>query len=454
MKKVLVILFILTGVVPGIAQPRFNGFLQNWTAYNLNDSHEVFLLRNRFRLNTTLSGDWARGFVSIDFNDERQGDQPLQEFSVRELYFDLYFNKFDLRVGKQQVIWGKADGVFINDIVNPLDLRYFLMQDFDDIRQGSVMIKANAYLGSWGLETLFIPKFEPWRMAEPGSPWEFYRPDSMLVWLFPSPLSSSSSLVPLPIAFNWQEQSLPEATLKNGEIGLKLSGFLLGTDISLLYLNSFQDSPVAQIDTMEIQVDMTSGYPVPQSAELHLIPNFERTVMYGFNFARPFGGLVLRGEVGYFTDYHFNLQPEFSPELMNQLMSGSMPEISNFTTSDFLQAMVGADISGPWSSNLSMQYIRMQIRDYDPAILSNDEVEEMLTLLVSATLRNEEVSVRSLTLYDNSHDSGLNRFIIGYKIADAVFLETGIDILWGKQESFIGQFTDNDNIYLKLIYSF
>ena len=50
------------------------------------------------------------------------------------------------------------------------------------------MIKANAYLGSWGLEALFIPKFEPWQMAEPGSPWEFYRPDSMLVWLSPSPL--------------------------------------------------------------------------------------------------------------------------------------------------------------------------------------------------------------------------------------------------------------------------
>ena len=445
MNKCLIIVpLVLLTLLP--AQPRFNGFLQNWTAYNLNDSHEVFLLRNRFRLNTTLSGDWARGFVSIDFNDERQGNQSLQEFSVRELYFDLYFNKFDLRVGKQQVIWGKADGVFINDIVNPLDLRYFLMQDFDDIRQGSIMIKANAYLGSWGLEALFIPKFEPWRLAEPGSPWEFYRPAGMTIAL--------DSVTTLPIQFIWQPPVLPDPTLGNGEFGLKLSGFILGTDISLLYLKSYQDNPISRIDSIGLHVEYVGGVPDPQSGSLALTPYYEKVTMYGFNFARPFGGLVLRGEVGYFTDYHFNLRPEFSPELMTQLMSGSMPDISNSTMSDFLQAMVGADISGPWSSSLSMQYIRMQIMDYDPAILSNDEVEEMLTLLVSATFWNEEASVRSLTLYDNSHDSGLNRFIIGYKIADAVLLETGIDILWGEQESFIGQFAKNDNAYLKIIYSF
>lgn len=450
MKKVLVILLILTGVVPGTAQPRFNGFLQNWTAYNLNDDHEVFLLRNRFRLNTTLAGDWARGYVSIDFSDERQGDQPLQEFNVRQLYFDLYFNKFDLRVGKQQVIWGKADGVFINDIINPLDLRYFLMQDFDDIRQGSIMIKANAYLGAWGLEALFIPKFEPWRMAELGSPWEFYRPTMMEVEIEPQP----GMFLTLPIEFQWQNAQQPSSTLSNGELGFNLSGFMLGTDISLLYLNSFQDHAIARIDSVGIQAVQIGTEIIPQSGILILTPHYEKIAMYGFNFARPFGGLVLRGEVGYFTDYRFSLQPEFSPELMTQLMSGSMPEISNSTESDFLQALVGADFSGPWSSNLSMQYIRKQIMDYDPAIMSNDEVEVMLTLMISGTFLNEEGSVKWLTLYDKNNESGLSRLMLGYKIADAVLVEAGVDILWGKRESFIGQFADNDNIYLKLIYSF
>jgi len=446
MKRVFIILGILLVIWPINAQPRFGGFIQNWTAYNLNDENDVFLLRNRFRLNSTITGDWARGYASIDFNDERQAGASRQEFGIRELYVDLYFDKLDLRFGKQQVIWGKADGVFINDIVNPLDLRYFLMQDFDDIRQGSVMIKVNAFINSWGLEGLFIPKFESWQFAEPGSPWEFYRPPGMAIEL--------DSVTILPIAFNWLPQDMPESTLKNGEFGIKLFGFAFGTDLSLLYLNSFQDSPISRIDTAAFEVDFSTGIPVPQSGELTLNPYFEKTTMYGFNFSRPVGGLVVRGEIGYFDDYHFNLQPAFTPELLPQIIMGNIPELNNVITSDYVQAMVGLDISGPWGSSISTQYIRKQIMDYDPAILSNEEIEEMFSLLLSGTFWNEEVSVRSLTLYDNNHDSGLSRFIVGYKVADAVLLETGVDILWGESESFIGQFADNDNAYLKIIYSF
>ena len=444
MKRVFIILGILLLIWPINAQPQFGGFIQNWTAYNLNDENDVFLLRNRFRLNSTISGDWARAFASIDFNDERQAATPRQEFGIRELYVDLYFDKLDLRFGKQQVIWGKADGVFINDIVNPLDLRHFLMQDFDDIRQGSVMIKAKAFINSWGLEGLFIPKFESWQFAEPGSPWEFYRPAGMVIEL--------DSVNSVPVAFNWQPQNMPESTLKNGELGIKLSGFAFGTDLSFLMLNSFQDSPISQIDSVKVLI--SGGVAIPQAIELFLTPHFERTTMFGFNFSRPVGGLVVRGEIGYFDDYHFNLQPAFTPELLQQISMGNIPELNNVMTSDYVQAMVGLDISGPWGSSISTQYIRKQIMDYDAAILSSDEVEEMFTLMLSGTFWNEEASAKWLTLYDKNNDSGLSRLMLGYKIADAVLLETGVDILWGKPESFIGQFADNDNTYLKIIYSF
>ncbi len=444
MRRVFIILGLLLLIWSLNAQPQFGGFIQNWTAYNLNGENDVFLLRNRFRLNSTISGDWARAYASIDFNDESQTATPQQEFGIRELYVDLYFDKLDLRLGKQQVIWGKADGVFINDIVNPLDLRYFLMQDFDDIRQGSVMIKAKAFINSWGLEGLFIPKFESWQFAEPGSPWEFYRPAGMVIEL--------DSVNSVPVAYKWSGQDMPESTLKNGELGIKLSGFAFGTDLSLLYLNSFQDSPISRIEIDSFYVDPSTG--IPDSGALFLIPYFEKTTMFGFNFSRPVGGLVVRGEIGYFDDYHFNLQPAFTPELMQQIIAGINPEMKNVATSDYVQAMVGFDISGPWGSSISTQYIRKQIMDYDPAILSNDEIEEMLTLMISGTFWNEEGSAKWLTLYDNNNDSGLSRLMLGYKIADAVLLEAGVDILWGKPESFIGQFADNDNAYLKIIYSF
>lgn len=451
MKKALFIPLLLMITIS--AAPRFNGFLQNWSAYNLNDDRNVFLLRNRLRLNTTLSGDWARGYGSVDFSDERQLTPALQEVNIRELYFDLYFEKFDLRVGKQQVIWGKADGVFINDIVNPLDLRYFLMQDFDDIRMGTNMLRAKGYVSGWGLEALFIPRFEPWKMAAPGSPWEFYRPDSMIVSLEPPPQMSIPEIL-LPVTFNWQSGDLPSPNLTNGEIGLKLSGFILGTDVSLLYLDAFQDNPVSQVTNIAVRIDSSSGTPVPQRAAMYLAPEYRRNNMYGFNFARPLGGTVVRGEIGYFNGYHFNRQPELTQEMIGQLQTGVLPEIANVVESDFLQAMVGADISGPFGSSLSVQYIHKQIMEYDPGIINNDEIETMITLMLSGTFWNEEGSARWLTLYDQNSESGLSRATFAYKLADAVLVETGVDILWGEAESFIGQFAGNDNAYLKIIYSF
>jgi len=62
------------------------------------------------------------------------GDSATTIPNLREAYIDIYGNWLDLRLGKQQVVWGKTDGYFINDIVNPLDLSYFILQDFDDIR--------------------------------------------------------------------------------------------------------------------------------------------------------------------------------------------------------------------------------------------------------------------------------------------------------------------------------
>ncbi len=450
MKRLFPLSFFLMLVACLPAQPRFNGFLQNWTAYNLNGNNDLFLLRNRFQLNTTLSGDWARGYASVDFSDERQSDQPLQEIDIREMYVDLWFGKFDLRIGKQQVVWGKADGVFINDIVNPMDLRYFLMQDFADIRQGSGMVKANAYLCSWGLEALFIPKFEPYQFAEQGSPWEFFRLDDMTV-----PLQiDATTVLEIPIYFNWQDPQLPDNSIRNSEYGLKISGFALGADLSFLFLHSYQDNYISQVDSVIPVFDPASPYQVPQLLYLYLTPFYEKVNMYGFNFSRPVGGVVIRGEVGYFDDYYFIAHPEFTTEKLQALKLGMQPEISNRATSDYLQGVIGLDITGPWGSTLSTQYIRKQVLDYQSSMESSDEVSEMVTLLVSGTFWNETASAKSLTLYDRNNESGLSRLICGYEVADAVDLEFGVDILWGQAGSFIGQFAGNDNAYFKLTYSF
>ena len=108
------------------------------------------------------SGDFSIIQQTLNLNFERRGEKvafkanPMLylynsdslQFNLRAVYMEMYFNNFDLRIGKQQVVWGKADGVFITDIVSPLNLSEFLLPDFDEIRTGVIAAKLNYYIGN------------------------------------------------------------------------------------------------------------------------------------------------------------------------------------------------------------------------------------------------------------------------------------------------------------------
>lgn len=56
------------------------------------------------------------------------------ELELREFYVEFPSDNFYFTLGKQQVVWGKADGLKVLDIVNPQSYREFILEDFDDSR--------------------------------------------------------------------------------------------------------------------------------------------------------------------------------------------------------------------------------------------------------------------------------------------------------------------------------
>jgi hypothetical protein len=61
---------------------------------------------------------------------------------LRELYMDTEVGNWDLRIGKQQVVWGTADGIKLLDIINPTDFRELNQNAFEDSRIPVWMINA------------------------------------------------------------------------------------------------------------------------------------------------------------------------------------------------------------------------------------------------------------------------------------------------------------------------
>lgn len=411
------------------AEIEFHGLFRHHSAFRLAEPSDALVLRNRLRLNSELWSGGVYGFASIDFLNDAVVDSAT-ELNLREAYLDIYSSWVDFRIGKQQVVWGKADGYFINDIVNPLDLSLFLLQDFDDIRMATIMLNTRFHRGNCSLELLVIPEFRPMKINFQGD-WAFRRPDSVAI---PHPAASMiGQMMNIPMVY--LESSLPEYTVKNFEYGLKLDMFLLGSDISLIYFKAREDQPVMQ---KEIVTNPSSS---PPGIEMQVTPMHPWFTFYGLNFSRPVGMWVVRGEGGYY------------PKRWYDTMDFTTQADGFLTEKPFFQGMVGVEYQLTADLNIAAQAIQERILDYEEVLLT-DEVANLGSLLLKGSFRNETILPMWLTLYHFSNDSYLSRLYVDWKYSDSFTITLGADILGGKADTIFGQFDKNDNLYLKLRYDF
>jgi len=103
-------------------------------------------------LNDTLSGggSWHAEMnlvADTEAASNSKYDDSLTPLDfVREAYVDKTFGDWDLRIGKQQVVWGTADGIKLLDMINPTNWSEFVQDAPADARVPVWMINAEKYL--------------------------------------------------------------------------------------------------------------------------------------------------------------------------------------------------------------------------------------------------------------------------------------------------------------------
>ena len=86
----------------------------------------------------------VRDTKAID--DYKGHETNTQRDFLRELYIDTTVGDWDLRIGKQQVVWGTADGIKLLDLINPTDFSELNQNVMADARIPVWMINAEKYL--------------------------------------------------------------------------------------------------------------------------------------------------------------------------------------------------------------------------------------------------------------------------------------------------------------------
>jgi hypothetical protein len=124
-------LFRLRGMMEELSG---DGFVETYQAVRTRVPHETQASRARARLQLYGGGGnyqlYARGTAELDF--ERRNNRA----ELDAAYVDRVGDGWDLRLGRQVVIWGRADGLRIVDRVSPSDLSESLTRELDEVRLG------------------------------------------------------------------------------------------------------------------------------------------------------------------------------------------------------------------------------------------------------------------------------------------------------------------------------
>lgn len=339
------------------------------------------------------------------------------ELELREFYFERSFGKHFVSVGKQQIVWGRTDGIKTLDVVNPQSFREFVLEDFEDSR--IPLWSANIEFGlpdSSTLQALWIPDTTTHAL-----------PTRVGRFAFTTPRIVPQAPEGIPVQLNQSDR--PNDPVTDSDFGLRWSAFKSGWDLTINYLYHYDDLPV-----FSWEVENSGNGP-----SVEVTPQYSRSHLIGGTFTNSFGDLTLRGEIGYESD--------------KALLSRDPTHARGVTKHDTLSYAIGFDWFGLSDTFISLQVFQSHVIK-PSSFLTRPENDTTLTLSIQRDFLNETLKTEILLLKNLDDSDGMIRPKITYEVDDHLSLSLGADILYGERTGLFGQFKDKSRLHGGVTYSF
>ncbi len=335
------------------------------------------------------------------------------QLSLEEAYFDFYLSDLDIRVGKQKVIWGEAEGAFITDLVSPRDMRSFILADFTEIRKAVPAIKVDYYNGDYTLEGIWVTHFIPSTLPSQDSLWA---------------QNPSFSFPPAITTTTINEPTLPATTLENSEVFLSVGHF--GSTISWKINGGWVYTDEPLVTKVEVSVPTAT-----------IFQGYERYLFTGGSFNTTLGSAVLRGEAALALDKPINNKgATITVEHHNQV-----------------QTLLGIDwdmLGKQWSA----QYLLTYTHDYQYGLVSQmknlKEYAQTFTFRVQETFFDERLTAKLFTYVELDPANALVRPSLSYNFGNGVLLEGGLELFLGDAEGTFGAYKDNSMAWASVRWYF
>lgn len=350
---------------------------------------------------------------------------------LKEAWVEASLGGLDLRIGKQLVAWGLADGNNPTDTINARHQGTRYTTTLDEQKIASWMLNGTYYLPNnlGTLQALLLPIS------------------------IPNDLPSIAMTINAgPTTINIKDDAYPDISLENMEGGLRSLWYLGNLSVSgsyFTYLDRYPDFAVS-----------TTGFPIPTT--ITYTPVHNRIHQFGLDAAYAVAGYDIRSEwaVSLTKDMEGSTPAEKNPYLQGVLQV-SRSFINSTTTLSLAWApRFVLNYKAPEDyTNVSDQKAATMLRQYDGQAY---QWENGLSLRLAGKYLNETLQPELLFLAETSAKDWLGTASVSYLLADGISLKGGTVqygsfLPEGDTNRELGTFSksiDKDYYYIEVKFSF
>ena len=331
---------------------------------------------------------------------EKFSSQERKQLQSEVELFDAYIegsitDSFDMKLGRQVVVWGRSDTIRVTDVLNPLDNRRPGMVDIEDLRLPVAMAKFDYFIGDWRVT-----------------------PIAILEQRFSKNPPFGSVFNPLPVVAPSNE-SYNDVTY-----ALSVGGEFTGWDVNFYAAKVRNDAGQLKLPTIT--------QPRPIIAH-------DKIEMYGTALNVLTGSWLFKTELAYFDGLKFSTTGE-----------------KEFSRTDVL---LGVEYNGIPDTLISYDFVTRNMGEYDSRLISEaiplKKHDYQHAFRVSSDFINSTVTVNYLiSLYgEKLNEGGFQRAWVKYELMDGVNVNAGVvDYIGGS--TLFDAIKDNDMLFADISYSF
>ena len=350
-------------------------------------------------------GRTFRLFGSVELRTDFE-NHARDRLYVDELYAEVVHGRFDLRVGRQIIAWGKTDLVNPTDHLSPRDFTDPL--ESDDERLGVFAVRPRVQWGPLQWEGAIVPVFTGSLM-----------PGQQSRWSPPSPARARAQ-------FELAPPREPATTLENMQYATRVSGTVRGWDVSASYFDGWNDVPrfATEVSTSETGI-----------GTVRVTPEHLRKRVVGGDVATVVGPFTVRVEAA-----HIRPDPRQGPRYFQYVLGGER---------------TFGDMMGSGGTFVLVQWIQSVLPDdFDATPLDFDYLFRKATM--ARVLRNVTVAtqVGVEALYEWDRGGYYLQPSASYRFGGRVRVEALVDLLGGRKDEFFGLFAANKRFQSRVRYSF